>query len=44
MRQFVFFALALFLSLTSVSEETYAASCWTDPASITAIGMTARDP
>ena len=38
MRQFTFFALVLVLSLTVVSGETYAASCWSDPASIAAIG------
>ena len=38
MRQFAFFILVLVLSLTIVSGETYAASCWSDPASITAIG------
>ena len=40
MRQFAFFALVVVLSLTTVSGEIHAASCWTDPASITAIGDT----
>jgi hypothetical protein len=38
MRKFAFFALVLVLSLTTASVEAYAASCWSDPASITAIG------
>ena len=37
MRQFAFFALVLVLSLTLVSGETYAASHWSTPVSVTAV-------
>ena len=38
MRHFACFALVLFLSLTTVSGETHAASCWSTPALVTAMG------
>ena len=38
MRKFAFITLVLVLSLTTASGETYAASCWSDPAPVTAIG------